>query len=116
MEDGCDYVYVHVEAPDEMGHQGSIERKIQAIANIDRQVVDVIKKEMDASGEEYRLLVMPDHPTPIRCRTHTSDPVPYILYDSTKQQKKVAQYSEKAAAETGIFEPEGYTLIDKFIC
>ena len=115
LEDGCDFVYVHVEAPDEMGHQGSIKNKIQAIESLDSRVVAPIKAAMDASGEAYRLLVMPDHPTPIRCRTHTSDPVPYILYDSTCERKSVARYSEKDAKQTGIYEPEGYRLMDRLL-
>ena len=113
LQGGCDFAYVHVEAPDEMGHQGSIERKIQAIEYLDSRVVTPIKKAMDASGEDYRLLIMPDHPTPIRCRTHTSDPVPYILYDNTRESKKIAQYNEKEAKKTGIYEPNGYQLIDR---
>ncbi len=115
LEDGCDFVYIHVEAPDEMGHQGSIENKVQAIEYLDSRVVSPVKQAMDASGEDYRILIMPDHPTPIRCRTHTSDPVPYILYDSTAQRKAVARYTEKDAAATGNYEPEGYKLIDKLL-
>lgn len=113
LEDGCDFAYIHVEAPDEMGHQGSIENKVQAIEFLDSRVVAPVKQAMDASGEDYRLLILPDHPTPIRCRTHTADPVPYILYDSTCQRKAVAHYSEKEAAATGIYEPNGYQLIDR---
>ena len=113
LQDGCDFVYVHVEAPDEMGHQGSVENKIKAIENLDEKVIAPIQAAMDASNEPYRLLVLPDHPTPIRCRTHTADPVPYVLFDSTCQQKKMAKYSEKEAAATGVFEPEGFRLIDK---
>lgn len=113
LQDGCDFVYVHVEAPDEMGHQGSAENKIKAIENLDEKVIAPIKSAMDASGEAYRMLVLPDHPTPLRCRTHTSDPVPYILFDSACQKKKLAKYSEKEAAATGIFEAEGFRLIDK---
>ena len=113
LEDGCDFAYVHVEAPDEMGHQGSIENKIKAIEYLDSRVVTPIKQAMDASGEPYRLLILPDHPTPIRCRTHTSDPVPYILYDSTLQSRKLARYSEKEAKATGNYLPEGYKLIEK---
>ena len=113
LNDGCDFAYVHVEAPDEMGHQGSIENKIKAIENLDSRVVAPIKAAMDASGQPYRLLIMPDHPTPIRCRTHTADPVPYILYDSTRERKGVARYSEKDAAQTGNYQPEGYKLIDR---
>ena len=113
LEDGCDFAYVHVEAPDEMGHQGSVENKIRAIEALDSRVVAPIKEAMDASGEPYRLLILPDHPTPIRCRTHTADPVPYILYDSTQERKAVGEYSEKAAKATGNYEPNGYKLIDR---
>lgn len=115
LHDGCDFAYVHVEAPDEMGHQGSPENKVKAIEYLDSRVISVIKDKMDASGEPYRMLILPDHPTPIRCRTHTADPVPYILYDSTKQQKKVAQYSEKAARATGDLEEHGYRLLDRLL-
>ncbi|MBQ8796775.1 MAG: cofactor-independent phosphoglycerate mutase [Oscillospiraceae bacterium] len=115
LEEGCDFAYVHVEAPDEMGHQGSVENKIKAIEYLDSRVVAVIKEKMDESGEAYRLLIMPDHPTPIRCRTHTSAPVPYILYDSTREQKKLAHYTEKEAAASGIIEPQGYRLMDRLL-
>ena len=64
-----------------MGHQGSVERKIKAIEYLDQRVIRPVKEQMDASGQDYRLLILPDHPTPIRVRTHTSDPVPYLLYD-----------------------------------
>ena len=115
LEEGCDFAYVHVEAPDEMGHQGSVENKIKAIEYLDSRVVAVIKEKMDASKEAYRLLIMPDHPTPIRCRTHTSDPVPYILYDSTAEQKKLVHYTEKDAAQSGVIEPQGYRLMDRLL-
>lgn len=113
--DGDDFVYIHVEAPDEMGHQGSVERKIQAIEYIDERVLGVLMREMDASGEPYRILLMPDHPTPVGVRTHTADPVPYVIYDSRRQTRRVAHYSEREAAETGFFEPEGHRLMDKLL-
>lgn len=113
VKDGYDFVYVHVEAPDEMGHQGSVERKIQAIEYLDTRVIEVIKKEMDDSKEDYRILILPDHPTPIACRTHTSDPVPYLLYDSTEKKQETWSYTEANAKESGNFIAEGYTLIDK---
>lgn len=113
LEDGLDFVYIHIEAPDEMGHQGSIEKKIRAIEQIDSKVVSVVKQMMDESGEPYRVLITPDHPTPIRCRTHTGDPVPFILYDSMAQRKALARYSEEAAAATGIYEPLGHELIQR---
>ena len=114
-EDDFDFVYVHVEAPDEMGHQGNVAHKVQSIENIDSQVVSVIKNALDDSGEDYRMLILPDHPTPIRCRTHTADPVPYLLYDSTQQQKKIAKYNETEAKCSGNYEPSGYRLIERLI-
>ncbi len=111
LDGGYDFAYVHVEAPDEMGHQGSVERKIQAIENLDQRVIKVIKDQMDASGEDYCMLVLPDHPTPIRVRTHTNGAVPYVIYNSTKQEKKVCRYSEKEAALTGKHFLEGQQLL-----
>lgn len=115
LEDGCDFVYIHVEAPDEMGHQGLIHEKVQSIEYLDQRLIALVKKAMDASGEDYRMLILPDHPTPIRVRTHTGSPVPFLLYDSTHPEKKKAKYSEAEAAATEDFEPNGYQLIDRLI-
>lgn len=112
LNNGDDFVYVHVEAPDEMGHQGSIPKKIEAIESLDKKVIAVIKEKMDGSGEPYRMLIMPDHPTPIRLRTHTSNPVPYLLYDSTLKLNKEQHYNEKDAEVSGNVTKEGYQLID----
>ena len=112
LEDNCDFVYVHVEAPDEMGHQGSIEKKIKAIEYLDKRVVARIKDGMDASGEDYRMLVLPDHPTPICVKTHTPDPVPYVLYDSrNREEKDGISYSEAEAKKTGKLLEKGHELI-----
>lgn len=111
-KEGYDFAYIHVEAPDEMGHQGSVERKVQAIEYLDARIIRYVKEAMDQSGEDYRMLILPDHPTPIEVRTHTSEPVPYLLYDSTKLQDNDWQYSEKCAAEGGIYHPQGHELID----
>ena len=111
-KEGYDFAYIHVEAPDEMGHQGSVERKVQAIEYLDERVIRYVKEAMDASGEDYRMLILPDHPTPIEVRTHTSEPVPYLLYDSTKLQENNWQYSEKCAKAGGIYHPLGHELID----
>ncbi len=108
-------VYIHLEAPDEMGHQGSLERKIKAIEYLDSRVLDTILKKMDASGEDYRVLVMPDHPTPVSCRTHTSDPVPYMLYDSTVNKNTGLLYNEKDAAKSGNVVEHGYTLMGRLL-
>ncbi len=114
-EDGSDFVYIHVEAPDEMGHQGSIERKVKAIEYLDGRVIGPVYEQMRKSGEDFRLLVMPDHPTPIRTRTHSSDPVPYMRYDSTAEQDHSWDYNEKEAKESGHYLDEGYTLIRDFL-
>ena len=112
LQDGYDFAYIHVEAPDEMGHQGSVERKIQSIEYLDQRVIKVVKEEMERSGEDYRMLVLPDHPTPIACRTHTSDPVPYMLYDSTDKKAFAHRYNEAEARLSGNETMDGYTLID----
>ena len=114
LKEDCDFVYLHVEAPDEMGHSGSVPNKIASIENIDSRVLRPILDVMDASGEPYKLMLLPDHPTPIRCRTHTSDPVPYLIFDSTHQLKKSCRFSEKDAAASGIYEADGHLLINKF--
>lgn len=114
-EDNFDFAYIHVEAPDEMGHQGSVERKIQAIEYLDERVIRIVKEEMEKRGENFRMMVLPDHPTPICVRTHVSDPVPYMLYDSTAFVSHEGLYTEADAKASGIFEPEGYTLIDHLL-
>ena len=111
-EDGYDFVYVHIEAPDEMGHQGSAEDKIKAIEYIDDQVIGPVADALRGAGVDFRMLILPDHPTPVRVRTHTSDPVPYLLYDSTKAQEGCSVYSEKTGRESGKMLEEGYRLID----
>ena len=115
LKDGCDFVYVHVEAPDEMGHQGELDHKIQSIADLDRRLIAPVKKAMEDAGEDFRMLVLPDHPTPLRIRTHSPDPVPYVLYDSTRQQKKIARYTEAEAMATSIFEPQGCRLMERLL-
>ena len=115
LKDGQDFVYIHVEAPDEMGHQGNLHHKIQSIEEIDKNIVSVVKKALDEAGEPYRMLILPDHPTPICKRTHTSDPVPYVLYDSTKVQKKTDVFTEKSAENSGVFQSEGYRLLEELI-
>ncbi len=115
LEDGYDFVYIHMEAPDEMGHQGSLERKIKSIEYIDSRVLDIIVNKMDASGKDYRMLIMPDHPTPISCRTHTSNPVPYMLYDSRANKNKTWLYNEADAAKSGNVVEQGYTLMNKLL-
>ena len=114
LRDGNDFAYIHVEAPDEMGHQGSVENKVKSIEYLDARVLRPLYEALAASGEDFRILVMPDHPTPIRLRTHTGDPVPYLLFDSTASSGSCVLYNEAAAA-AGNFVDKGYTLIDKLL-
>lgn len=115
LKDGYDFAYIHIEAPDEMGHQGSIEKKVQSVEYLDQRVIHPLLQKLEAEGLPFRLLIMPDHPTPIRVRTHTSDSVPYLLYDSGQELNKDWNYNEKEAARSGNFIARGHTLIDKLL-
>lgn len=112
-EDGFDFAYIHVEAPDEMGHQGSVERKVRAIENIDEFIVGPLVEELTEKKEDFRLLILPDHPTPVRVRTHTADAVPYLLYDSTNKENASWNYNEKEAAGSGNEVAKGHEIIEK---
>lgn len=115
VKEDYDFVYVHVEAPDEMGHQGSAEKKIQAIEYLDARVIAPVKAGLKQAGEEFRILVMPDHPTPVSIRTHTGDDVPYLLYDSRTSQDHTWKYNEKDAAQSGRRIEKGCEMIDYLI-
>lgn len=115
LKEDYDFVYIHVEAPDEMGHQGSIERKVKAIEFLDERVIRPVSEAMDAAGADYRMLVMPDHPTPISVRTHTSDPVPYMLFDSTNLQNNTWNYNEREAEAGGIYIAKGHEMINHLL-
>ena len=115
LKDGCDYAYIHVEAPDEMGHQGRIQDKVKSIEYLDSRLIAPIKAAMEAAGENYRMLILPDHPTPLAIRTHTADPVPYLIYDSTRQMRKRDRLTEENARQADNFQPDGYKLLEEFI-
>ncbi len=115
LQESYDFAYVHVEAPDEMGHQGSVERKVQAIEYLDNRVIRVIKEAMDASGEAYRMLILPDHPTPIEIRTHSSEPVPFLLYDNQRERRRIGFYNENEAKESGVLMENGYELLEQYL-
>lgn len=112
-QEGYDFVYIHVEAPDEMGHQGSVERKVKAIEYLDQRIIRPVYEGLQAAGAEFRMLILPDHPTPICVRTHTSDPVPYMLYDSTEEKTETWNYNEREAKDSQNYVAEGHTIIDK---
>ncbi len=116
LNEGCDYVYIHVEAPDECGHHGDIAHKIESIEAIDKQILGTIIPKMQKSGEDFSILVMPDHPTPISCMTHVSDPVPFILYSSvTKLGPSADCYNEDTAKATGLYVANAADLSDHLI-
>ena len=112
LEDDMDFAYIHLEAPDEMGHQGSFERKVKAIENLDKRIIERVVSKLEAANEDFRMLVLPDHPTPVAIRTHVADPVPYMLYDSTNRLSKTWSYNEKDAEAGGIYISEGHTIIN----
>jgi 2,3-bisphosphoglycerate-independent phosphoglycerate mutase len=111
------FVFLHVEAPDESGHEGNLEHKIQAIEDFDARVVGRVMEKMK-KYEDYTILVMPDHPTPLSLRTHTADPVPFCIYNSRKAGPGaggVSGYNEREASRTGVFVTEGHRLIEIMI-
>ncbi|MDR2042858.1 MAG: cofactor-independent phosphoglycerate mutase [Clostridium sp.] len=112
---GYELAYVHLEAPDEMGHQGSAEKKVRAIELIDGKVVGPVAEKLQEAGEDFRLLVLPDHPTPVRTRTHSSDPVPYLLYDSTRPLTRHWDYNEEEARAGGHEIRVGHELMEYFL-
>ena len=113
-----DFLFLHVEAPDEGGHMGDAQKKVEAIENVDEKVVGPLLEGLRASGSEWRMLVMPDHPTPCALKTHTDDPVPFVVYISSDEQKPRGLsrgYNERDAREHGIFIPEAHTLLDRLL-
>lgn len=112
---GLDFVYIHMEAPDECGHQGDVRHKIYSIEQIDEKVVGPLCEGLRRTGERFRMLICPDHPTPIAVRTHVSDPVPYLLYDSEKKAAGAPSYDEDTAAQTGVFVERGWELMKKLL-
>lgn len=115
LKKGRDFVYVHVEAPDECGHRFEIDNKVKSIELIDSLLVGTLLEGL-ATYEDYSIMVLPDHPTPLSLRTHTSDPVPYIIYrKSAEKPSGVSGYDEFQAKRTGLFVEEGHTLMDRFL-
>lgn len=115
LKEGYDLAYIHVEAPDEMGHQGSVERKVKAIEYLDERVIKPIYESLKDEGADFKLLITPDHPTPIRLRTHTNAPVPYLIYDSTSEQANSWHYNEREAGLSGNYISVGHELMGHFL-
>jgi 2,3-bisphosphoglycerate-independent phosphoglycerate mutase len=115
LESGSDFVYVHIEAPDECGHRYEIDKKVKSIELIDEKIVGPILKGLE-KYDDYKILILPDHPTPLSLRTHTPEPVPYLLYQKSKRVNSgVTGYDEFQARKSGILIEDGYKLMDKLI-
>jgi 2,3-bisphosphoglycerate-independent phosphoglycerate mutase len=114
LAEGKDFIYVHVEAPDAASHRGEIETKIKAIELVD-EMLDQLLEGLE-QFESYRLMLLPDHPTPLSIMTHTDKPVPFVIYTSGQDSKNVnGVYDEEAAEKSGLAFPDGYKLMDYFI-
>lgn len=115
LKNGTDFVYIHMEAPDECGHHGDLEGKIKSIELIDEKVVGPVTEYLKSTGEDFKILITPDHPTPIALKTHVRDAIPFVLYDSRKDTKLGLSYNEENAKSTGLYIEPGYKLMEKFI-
>ncbi len=115
LKNGADYVYIHVEAPDECGHRGEIENKIKSIEYIDGQIIGPLTKQLENMGEEYTILIMPDHPTPIATKTHARDAVPFMIYRSGAPVNGRDKFDEEEAKLTNIYFKNGLELYKEFL-
>lgn len=115
LMNGNDFVYIHLEGPDECGHQGDAPHKKLAVERIDKKIIGFLREKLTAAGVDYKMLVLPDHPTPVKLKTHVSDPVPYLIYDSTKELNTGKPYNEASAKTTGVYIEDGYTLMEHFL-
>ena len=114
LQNGCDLVYVHFEAPDECGHRNEPENKVRAIELIDEQVLPIILEALE-KYDDYKILILPDHPTPIVTMTHARDPVPYMIYHKKNEIAGVESINEETAKQTGNFIENGPSLMGRFI-
>lgn len=115
LKNGSDFVYIHVEAPDESGHRHEIDNKVKSIELIDEKIIGPVMKYLKQSGEDFRVMVLPDHPTPIVYMTHTSDPVPFAIYDSRTETNSDVKYTENYGKQTGVYVEPGFKLIDELL-
>ncbi len=116
LKNGYQFVFIHVEAPDECGHDGDAELKKASVEQIDRHIVGPVKEYLARTGEPYRMLITPDHATPIAVRTHTGEDIPFVLYDSEKEAPEgIHQFTEAAVEGSALYYPDGYKLMADFI-
>ena len=113
FENGQDFVYIHVEAPDECGHRAEIRNKADAISIIDKVILGPVTEALRKMGD-FKVMVTPDHATPLSLKTHTNDPIPFFIYDSRKPAEGVAEFNEKTAKETGLYIEEGFRIMKDF--
>jgi 2,3-bisphosphoglycerate-independent phosphoglycerate mutase len=111
LENGADFVYLHVEAPDECGHRAEIQNKVLSIELIDAKIVKPIYEYLQSQREPYKLLILPDHPTPVSKRTHTSEPVPFMIYSSYEKKNGVGKFDEDNCIAADFYVENGYNLL-----
>lgn len=115
-ENGSDLVYLHFEGPDECGHRGEPENKVKCIELIDEHVLIPLIEKLDSTGEDYKIMILPDHPTPIVTGTHASDPVPFLIYEKEREiESGVTSIDEETAKTTGVFVEKGHELMKIFL-
>ena len=112
FKNGCELVYVHVEGPDECGHRAETENKVKSIELIDSKILAPVYEYLKECGEPFKIMVLPDHPTPICKRTHTIDPVPFFIYSSDSDKQGCETFDEQTAKDMGYYVPNGYTLMN----
>lgn len=115
LKNGCDFAYIHLEAPDECGHRNEPENKVKAIEMIDSRVLPIVLDGLSKIGEDYKIMVLPDHPTPIVTQTHASDPVPYVIYHKNNEKSGVPTVNEETAKATSVFLENGPDIMKKFL-
>lgn len=114
LANGSDFVYLHFEAPDECGHRAELENKVRSIELIDEQVLPIVMAELEKHGD-YKIMILPDHPTPIVTKTHARDAVPFMIYHKNAEREGVDSVNENSAKETGIYYPTGVSLMKHFL-